>query len=222
MADYPRLDPNGLLYYTEQMKNKINDALPVDMVGATSQTNGVHGLVPQPNAGQQKKFLRGDGTWAEAENTIDSISVNGTSVSPDANKNVNIIVPTKVSDITNDLNYQTGTEVETAINTAIGRTYKPGGSKTFATLPALIAANLGYVYNVTDAFTTTADFVEGAGKTFPANTDVGIVDVGTAGSPVYKYNIFSGFVDLSEYVQRTEMTTIPNSQIDDIIDTAFA
>ena len=37
---------------------------PADVVGATSTTNGTAGLVPQPVAGDQLKFLRGDGSWA--------------------------------------------------------------------------------------------------------------------------------------------------------------
>ena len=36
-------------------------------------------------------------------NTIDGIKVNGASVSPDGNKIVNIVVPTKLSDLQNDL-----------------------------------------------------------------------------------------------------------------------
>jgi hypothetical protein len=34
------------------------------MVGATGVANGTKGLVPQPNAGQDTLYLRGDGTWA--------------------------------------------------------------------------------------------------------------------------------------------------------------
>ena len=34
-----------------------------DFTGATASTDGAHGLVPQPNAGDEEKFLRGDGTW---------------------------------------------------------------------------------------------------------------------------------------------------------------
>lgn len=34
------------------------------MVGASASTAGISGLVPVPNAGDQDKFLRGDGTWA--------------------------------------------------------------------------------------------------------------------------------------------------------------
>ena len=35
----------------------------VDMTGATSSTAGAHGLVPAPSAGDESKFLSGDGTW---------------------------------------------------------------------------------------------------------------------------------------------------------------
>ena len=34
-----------------------------DMTGATASTPGTHGLVPAPAAGDNEKFLRGDGTW---------------------------------------------------------------------------------------------------------------------------------------------------------------
>lgn len=51
-----------------------------DFSGATSSAAGTHGLVPAPAAGDQEKFLRGDGTWA-AESTYTlptaSLSVKG-------------------------------------------------------------------------------------------------------------------------------------------------
>lgn len=37
-----------------------------DMTGATESAAGTSGLVPAPAAGSSKKFLRGDGTWADA------------------------------------------------------------------------------------------------------------------------------------------------------------
>lgn len=40
------------------------------MTGATADTDGSAGLVPQPKAGEHGKFLRGDGTWAEADKTL--------------------------------------------------------------------------------------------------------------------------------------------------------
>lgn len=40
-----------------------------DMTGATASAAGAHGLVPQPAAGNNGKYLRGDGTWQTPPNT---------------------------------------------------------------------------------------------------------------------------------------------------------
>lgn len=224
MSDYPRLDEDGLLYLTQQLKAKMEGYVPGDMTGATDQTNGAHGLVPQPNAGQEGMFLKGNGTWATpagTPNTIESISVNNTNIPPDINKNVNISVPVATSELTNDSGFQTGSDVDTKIAAALTSTLKPGGQVTFANLPTLTAANLGFVYDVTDAFTSTSDFTDGGGKNYPAGTNVAIVNTGTNLNPVYKYDAGMGFVDLSGYVQGTQMTAISNADIDTIIDTVW-
>ena len=102
----------------------------------------------------------------------------------------------------------TKTETESRINSKIASTYKPGGTKTLATLPALTADNLGFVYNMSADFTTTADLVEGAGKKFKAGVDVGIVNVGTDENPTYKYNVLAGFVDTDKYDSHVEDTDV--------------
>ena len=40
-------------------------AIATDMTGATASTAGTHGLVPAPAAGDDTKFLGGDGTWKD-------------------------------------------------------------------------------------------------------------------------------------------------------------
>ena len=96
--------------------------------------------------------------------------------------------------------------VKTAIDSAISRVYKPAGNKTCAQITSalLVKANLGNVYNMTDSGTTTSDFVEGAGKTIELGDNVAIVDVGTSQSPSYKFDLLSGMVDLSNYVQKSQ------------------
>lgn len=42
-------------------------ASAVDFTGATASTAGAHGLVPAPAAGDQDKYLKGDGTWATVQ-----------------------------------------------------------------------------------------------------------------------------------------------------------
>ena len=84
----------------------------------------------------------------------------------------------------------------------------PKGSKAFASLAPstdLAAANLGFMWNITDAFTTTADFAEGAGHSIPAGANVYVANVGTAAEPSYKYDIFQGMYDLSGYALKSEM-----------------
>lgn len=84
---------------------------------------------------------------------------------------------------TNFVSYANAQEIMTVIGqkfSALGGAYVAKGSVAFANLPAVRTADMvGYVYNVTDNFTTTADFIEGAGKKYPAGTNVVIVDAST-------------------------------------------
>lgn len=84
----------------------------------------------------------------------------------------------------------------------------PKGTRTFSQLAPstdLAAGNLGFMWNVSDGFTTTADFAEGAGHVIPAGANVYVANVGTAAEPSYKYDIFSGMYDLSGYALKSEM-----------------
>ena len=85
----------------------------------------------------------------------------------------------------------------------------PKGTRTFSQLaPAtdLAAGSLGFMWNISDAFTTTADFAEGAGHSIPAGANVYVANVGTAETPSYKYDIFQGMYDLSGYALKSEMS----------------
>lgn len=45
-----------------------------DMTGATASTAGTHGLVPAPSAGDNDKFLGGDGTWKDVPAELSGLS----------------------------------------------------------------------------------------------------------------------------------------------------
>lgn len=93
--------------------------------------------------------------------------------------------------------------VQQEINSRLSTVYKAAGSVvSISALPAPSANYLGYVYDVESAFTTTADFVEGAGVDYPAGTDVAIIAVQSGGTTSYKYDALSGFVDLSRYIEK--------------------
>lgn len=127
-------------------------------------------------------------------------------------------IPTAVSALTNDAKYQTEEQVAAAINAKVASTYRAGGSVAFADLPALEEANRGLVVNVTDRFTTTDSFVEGAGKKHPAGTNVSVVQSGEA----YKYDVLAGFVDLSGYAETAQVAADIDTAKTAAVDTANA
>jgi len=106
----------------------------------------------------------------------------------------------------NFVNYTQATTLMNAIAgkfAELGGAYIPKGSVAFANLPATPAASqVGWVYNVTDDFTTDSRFVEGAGKAYSAGTNVVIVPTGETGSEVYKFDTLGNFIDISAIINK--------------------
>lgn len=100
------------------------------------------------------------------------------------------------------------TAIGNAVNAAVSGVYKVRGSVAFASL-ALEGQSEGYIYNVTDAFQTTADFVEGAGKSYPAGTNVVAVKVGEA----LKWDAMAGIYDFSDFVMKTDIASLTEAEI---------
>lgn len=94
--------------------------------------------------------------------------------------------------------------VDSAISTQLSSVYRAKGSvANLDVLPTLSSATEGYVYNIESEFTTTVDFVEGAGKKYPAGTN--IVCINTSGSE-YKWDVLAGIVDLSVYATQSQLS----------------
>ena len=139
-------------------------------------------------------------------NTIETIKVNGSPLEPDGSKAVDITVPTKVSQLTNDSGYQTAENVEQTLTSKnyatksdISSVYKYKGSvETYAELPES-EQQIGDVYNV-----ETADSSHGvkAGDNVAWN--------GTA------WDVLSGTVDLSNYYDMTNYPLCQNADIDEM------
>lgn len=100
--------------------------------------------------------------------------------------------------------------VEDKVNEKVSTVYRPMGSCSSSYLKNLPlttktgdewAIPNGSVYNITDELTTDDNFVEGAGKTYPAGTNVVLVEP-SAG--VRKWDVLAGSVDLSGYVNKSE------------------
>lgn len=194
---------------TSDADKPVSAAQQTALDGKVDKVSG-KGLSTEDFTTAEKNKLSGIESGAQV-NVIDSITVNGAAVSV-TSKTAALTSPTKTSDLTNDSGFQTAENVDDKIDAKISGVYRASGRATLATLPALAVANLGCVYDMTQDFTTTSDFVEGAGKTFPAGTNVAIVSVGNA----YKYDVLAGVVDLSAIYSRiaaleTEVTRLKNS-----------
>lgn len=89
---------------------------------------------------------------------------------------------------TSEANAKKYYEQAKAISESFSGALRPMGTVAFANLPAVTSASAGDMYNISDEFVTTSDFVEGAGTTEPSGSNVYKTESGKwdvlAGSPV--------------------------------------
>ena len=81
-----------------------------------------------------------------------------------------------------------------------------------AALPALSGAKAGWMYTITSEDTTTADFVEGDGKTIDPYSEVVCVNKGTESVPVLKWFVMGNVFSLKDKVSFGE--TLPVTPFD--------
>ena len=148
-------------------------------------------------------------------NKIDNASTNAANAKQIATQNANTIA----NNIYSKSQTYSKTEVDNKVSAALTSAIVPKGTVTYANLPTPEKANLGYMYNVSDAFTTDARFVDGASKKYEAGANVYVVAVTTGGSTEYKFDVFMGFVDLSGYQTKADM---PGAATNEDIDAMFA
>lgn len=191
---------NGLGYLWGRIKVLIDNKI----VNKVDKETG-KGLSTNDYTSEDKTKLTGISAGAEV-NSIETIAVNGTVVSPDANRKVSITTPTKTSDLNNDSNFQNATQVSTAIDNALeGFT---GIEFNFdydavSELPAVGAA--GTIYFIPDQScfeaTTDTEFIEGK-KYFEKNGQdqyVPTTDTEMVSGKTY-YTLKSGINTYDEYV----------------------
>ena len=138
------LSKDGVIFYTQKLKNLLDDLLAkkadkdgteADIAEIESEIAEIQtlidgleeskvdkvsgkGLSTEDYTTAEKTKLAGVEADADV-NIIETVKVNNTPLTPDANKAVNVSVPTDVSQLNNDSNYQTGDEVASAISEAI-------------------------------------------------------------------------------------------------------
>lgn len=190
--------------YTDAEKNKLagleNYTLP------TASATVVGGI--KVGSGLQ---MEGDVLSATQGGVADSVAWSGVVGRPELSSDID-------ADKENATKYVTPAAVHTYVGTKLASALMYKGSYTFAELPALEAENVGNVYNITDAFTTNANFKEGAGHKYGAGQNVAVAEVE---SGVYKYDVLAGVIDLSPYVQGDEMVEVTNTEVDELWNSVF-
>lgn len=90
--------------------------------------------------------------------------------------------------------------------------YRPAGNLSQPDYTKLTKENLGCVYNITQQFTADGKhFVGSDTNTYPAGTDIAVV---AENDELYRFNVLSGFVDLSDYPTTSNVTTMIDTKLD--------
>lgn len=98
-------------------------------------------------------------------------------------------------------------ELEDTVNRAVSGVYKFIGSVNFAELPTE-DMKAGDTYNIKDEFETTEAFADGAGKTYPAGTNVAYTEDG--------WDCLAGIFDFSNFLMKSDLRNITADEIDAI------
>lgn len=176
------------------------------MTGASASAAGSSGLVPAPSAGAATRYLRSDGTWVTPPDTNTTYSVatassNGLMSAADKSKLDSSPTASSIKSQIEAYGYQTSSQVQTAVNNAVGKI--TGISLSVVTsLPTTGAA--GTIYLIAHSHSDSNDgydeyiWVE-ANKAFEkiGNTDVDL-------------SAYMKTSDLSE-IGTTDLTTMWNA-----------
>jgi len=103
---------------------------------------------------------------------------------------------------TNFVSYSNATELMQAIANkfaTLSGAYIFKGSIDFDALPETVTESMvGFVYNINEEFTTDARFIEGAGKVYPAGTNVSIANVSDdPENPELLFDVIGNFIDVA-------------------------
>ena len=119
-------------------------------------------------------------------------------------------IPTKTSELTNDSDYQTQSQVQNAINNALTRVYRFQGSISVSDLNDYIStytgdkSNLnGWVFNITDS----GNLNNSTGSTPVVAGDNVAFYVYNIPSQLYEWDKLAATVDLSNYALKSELPT---------------
>lgn len=192
------LDKSGLTLLISKIKTALNGK--VDVVSGK-------GLSTNDYTNAEKQKLSGIASGAQA-NVIESVKVNGTKVEP-SSKAVDISVPTKVSQLTNDSGYQTKANVDSIVT---GKGYQ-----TQSQVQSLINSAVGNITSIRYEKVTSLPSTGSNGVIYLVAHSHGTQDIydeyiWLSETKTYE-KIGNTDLDLSAYVKRSELTAISTSDL---------
>ena len=173
--------------------------------------------------------LNGIAAGAEV-NVINKINVNG-SAAQVSNKTVNLTIPENTSDLTNDSNFVSQSDMSSAIQSAVAdkvtNTQMTSAIQTATQDMAtqtwvnsqIANLNKKQIVTSTEEMTdpNTIYLIANSGSGNNSYDEYILVNTGTTGEPVYKpEKIGTTDVDLTNYVQNSDLIAITNQEIDEI------
>lgn len=192
------LDKSGLTLLISKIKTALGGK--VDAVSGK-------GLSTNDYTSAEKQKLSGIASDAQA-NVIESVKVNGTKLTP-SSKAVDVTVPTKVSQLTNDSGFQTSTQVDSIVT---GKGYQ-----TQTQVQSLINSAVGNITSIRYEKVTSLPLQGSNGVIYLVAHSHGtqyIYDeyIWLAETKTYE-KIGNTDIDLSAYVKSSELTAITTNDL---------
>lgn len=192
------LDKSGLTLLISKIKTALGGK--VDVVSGK-------GLSTNDYTNAEKSKLSGIASGAQV-NVIESVKVNGTALTP-STKSVDVTVPTKVSQLTNDSGFQNATQVNSTIT---GKGYQ-----TQAQVQSLINSAVGNITSIKYEKVSSLPTTGSNGVIYLVAHSHGTQDIydeyiWLAESKTFE-KIGNTDIDLSGYVKSSELTAISTSDL---------
>lgn len=192
------LDKSGLTLLISKIKTALSGK--VDVVSGK-------GLSTNDYTTAEKQKLSGIASGAQA-NVIESVKVNGTALTPNS-KAVDVTVPTKVSQLTNDSGFQNATQVNATIT---GKGYQ-----TQSQVQSLINSAVGNITSIKYEKVSSLPTTGSNGVIYLVSHSHGTQDIydeyiWISDSKTFE-KIGSTDIDLSAYVKKSELTAITTNDL---------
>ena len=192
------LDKSGLALLISKIKSALGGK--VDVVSGK-------GLSTNDYTSAEKQKLSGIANGAQV-NVIESVKVNGTKLTP-SSKAVDVTVPTKTSQLTNDSGYQSATSVESIITAK--------GYQTQSQVQSLINSAVGNITSIRYEKVTSLPATGSNGVIYLVAHSHGTQDIydeyiWLSETKTYE-KIGNTDIDLSAYVKKSELTAITTNDL---------